>query len=186
MYYVINNRTFQPSAFAQMSKAEEVGSKMRDDFSIIQDRNDLSLYSGSELVKIYAKLGHKIKKFGSKADGAQKIMKAMEELEVNEEKGKAVSQSTAPVSTDDQPSKRKSPVIRSKKVRGVGQLVKQGILHGIVDSLILDMAHEQYPENTTSKKDLNWWKWDMKNKGLIDIDNLPTEKGLAEKIDLAA
>jgi len=192
IYYLINNRTFQPSAFKYLSKADEVGSKMKDDFSIIQDEDDLSLYNGSELIKIYAKLGHKVKKFSSKPDGAQKIMKVIEELEVNEEKGNPpylinnVEQSTDPIATDDQPPKRKSPVIRSKKIRGVGQLVKQGILHGMGDGEILDLAHAQYPENTTSQKDLSWWKWDMRNKGLIDEFNEPTEIGLAARIDLAA
>jgi len=54
------------------------------------------------------------------------------------------------------------------------------------DGEILDLAHAQYPENTTSQKDLSWWKWDMRNKGLIDEFNEPTEIGLAARIDLAA
>lgn len=180
MFYMINNSTYQPFAYAHLGMAEEAGDKLGVDYSILEEPTELSIYSGPELVKIYNNLGHSVKKFSSKADGQEKIFKAFQDLEINEtESTEEREQSTVPESeTEDQPIKRKSPVIRSKRIRGVGDLVRQMILKDHAVSEIVEAAQDLYPENTTSPKDIAWWKWDMRNKGLLDELNEPTEKGL--------
>jgi len=86
--YVINTDVLKPlGRFATLADAEKFGESATDaNFTIITDLEDCqSLLSRDEMVQIYNNVtGAELKKFSTKADGAQRLMDALDAMRPEE------------------------------------------------------------------------------------------------------